>query len=73
MSKMTTGTGNVVLFIEYNVLFIIVFAIACTICGSVVGLAFILETLHILDHTQFFDHIKSSSISQSIKGKLRSF
>ena len=71
MSKMTTGTENVVLFIKYNVLLIVVFDIVCTICGSAAGLASILETLNILDHTQVLDYIKSSPISQSIKGKLR--
>ena len=71
MSRMTTGTENVVLFTKYNVLFIVVFAIVCTICGCAAGLGSILEGLNILDHTQFLDHIKSSPISQSIKSKLR--
>ena len=71
MSRMTTETENVVLFTKYNVPFIVAFAIVCTICGSAAGLGSILEGLNILDHTQFFDHIKSSPISQSIKGKLR--
>lgn len=46
-------------------------AIACAIGGSAAGLASVLELFNIADITQTFDHDRSSSISQLIKGKSR--
>ena len=68
---MTTWTENVVLFIKNNVLVVVAFAIACTICWSATGLESISDMLNISDHMPIFDHVKSSSILQSSKDKLR--
>ena len=68
--KTTTGTWSLVLLIW--IVALVVYIAVLAVKGKLArGLAVTLEVLDISDITQSFDHDKSSSISQLIKGKSR--